>query len=437
MMLARSLKLRHRNDELVARVSDEKEKAELLNDELKQEIRQREETEAALRQSQEQLVQSQKMEAVGQLAGGIAHDFNNLLTVILGYADGLLRRFDDDDPVRRRVEAIHRAGTHAAELTKELLTISRHQVVSPVVVEPAVFVNDIGGMLERILGDDVTLAVRASEKSLAVRIDPMQLEQVLLNLAANARDAMPVGGTLTIDISAARGESDTAMQADRVAITVTDTGMGMDADTLEHCLEPFFTTKQAGRGTGLGLAAVHGIVDQSGGELRVSSKVGAGTSVAIMLPAVTEAPTEPDVIRLPTPRDPVESRYGTVLVVDDDLDIRSLVATILRDRGYSVLLAHSGPAALQLAAEYQGALDLMLTDVAMPAMSGVELAQRFRAATDVPVLFMSGFAEEVGIGQLAAGLGAGFVAKPFTPEDLVRQVERAIDGADWIQLSKR
>jgi CheY-like chemotaxis protein len=250
---------------------------------------------------------------------------------------------------------------------------------------------------------------------------------------------MPEGGTLSIEIGTTEGASAgrTSPTPDHVAITLSDTGAGMDAATLEHCIEPFFTTKQPGRGTGLGLAAVLGIVDQSGGDLWIDSQIGVGTNITIVLPRVTDAAEERHVISLPTPRDPVESRIGTVLVVDDDQAIRGLVTSLLRDRGYKVLAAHSGPAAVQMAASYDGAIDLLLTDVAMPAMSGVELAQTLHPILEVPVLFMSGFAEEFGLGEINGRLEANFIAKPFTPDDLVVQVQRAIDGVNVRQPSKR
>jgi signal transduction histidine kinase/GAF domain-containing protein/ActR/RegA family two-component response regulator len=386
----------------------------------------------------EKFQQAQRLDVVERLAGGVAHDFNNLLTVILGYADGLLRRFEPDDPAHRRVAAIHRAGTTAAALTRELLTISRHQVLRPIVLDPAVFINEIAGMLERIVGTGVTVRLPATSQPFAVRIDRMQLEQVLLNLAANARDAMPEGGALIIDVvPVARRRARTDPGPAQVAITVADSGIGMDPETLAHCLEPFYTTKQPERGTGLGLAAVHGIISQSGGALRVESRPGFGTIVTVVLPIVSEAVDTPVEIVLPGPLDRVEAGAGTVLIVDDDLEVRGLVRSLLRERGYQTLVADSGDSALGLLAGHGGSLDLLLTDVALPGMSGGELARAIQLTSPVPVLFMSGFAKELGGDRLDDGFEASFLAKPFTPDELVRQVEAAIARTGQLQASKR
>ena len=379
------------------------------------------------RQLAAQIQQAQRLEAVGRLSGGIAHDFNNLLTVILGYADGLLRRMDEHEPHRERVEAIHRAGTRGADLTRQLLTISRQQVTNPVVLRPAQVVDEFGTMLRQILGESIDLERVPGGEDLKVRVDRPQFEQVLLNVASNARDAMPEGGRLTIAVAALTGEEAGMPPAEPdgpawVAVSTTDTGTGMSAETLTHCLEPLFTTKKPGAGTGLGLATAHGIAAQHHGDLRVESHLDRGTTVTLLLPAASgEAATSEGEV-LPSPRDRTEVGAGRILLVDDDPDVLRMVERTLRERGFRVRAAPSAARALELLVDDPDPLDLLITDVAMPGMSGAVLARIVQAAGSVPVLFISGYAAQLGddaeLGEL--------LPKPFTPDELVARVTGAI-----------
>jgi two-component system cell cycle sensor histidine kinase/response regulator CckA len=373
------------------------------------------------RQLAEQFQQAQRLEAVGRLAGGIAHDFNNLLTVILGYSDGLLRKLDPDDPFRERVEAIHRAGNRGADLTRKLLTISRRDVVTPVVLEPAAVVTETADMIRRLLGEDVRLHLSTDVSAGQVRIDRGQFEQVLFNLATNSRDAMPNGGDLYITVSPAGGQ---------VAVAVRDTGTGMEPDTLEHCLEPFFTTKPVDKGTGLGLAAVYGIVTQAGGSLRIDSLPGSGTTVTLLLPlASATVPGQPAMPDLPAGTTWSRPATGRILLVEDESDVRNLARRILTSAGYTVLAAAGGAQALDRLAGYDGDVDLLITDVVMPGMSGTDLAARLRAERSLPVLFISGYAERLLEPQLTDDPSVGVLAKPFTPEELVEKVRTMLGRA--------
>lgn len=385
-----------------------------------------------------QVQQTQRLDAVGRLSGGMAHDFNNLLTVILGYADALLRRMDDDDPNRERVEAIHRAGTRGAELTRQLLTISRQQATNPVVLRPAQVVDEISTMVRQILGEAVELRREPGGEQLKVLIDRPQLEQILLNLASNARDAMPEGGLLTIAVTE-RPSKPTGSSPGQdhpgpwVIVSATDTGTGMDPDTLAHCLEPLFTTKQLGLGTGLGLATALGIAAQHHGDLRVASTPGLGTTVTLELPAATGDVVPTEEAALPSPRHDPEVGAGTILLVDDDPDVRTMVESTLRERGYRVVAAASGAQALRMMVDQTDPIDLLLTDVAMPGMSGADLALIVQAADDVPVLFISGYAEQLGPDSARGRL----LAKPFTPDDLMASVVSAIQAGSGDHGSKR
>jgi PAS domain S-box-containing protein len=371
------------------------------------------------RQLARQFHEAQRLDAVGRMAGGVAHDFNNLLTVILGYADSLLRRMPEDDPHRERIATIARAGNRGAALTRQLLAVSRRQVVAPIVLRPVDVFDELEGMISRLIGEDVHVYVDGDGDKRSVRIDKSQLEQVLLNLAANARDAMAGGGDLFLETRPAADPS-------YVAVVVRDTGAGMDEETLAHCLEPFYTTKDRGEGTGLGLAAVHGIITQSGGEVSVVSQPGAGTTVTLLLPVV-DAPLEyaPATV-LPTPTSTTVAEAGNILLVEDEQELRSMVRRQLRERGYTVLQAHSAAAALAMLAEYGGPLDLLITDVVMPGMKGPELARRVALERQVPVLFMSGYAEELVDVPADFGPAAAFLAKPFTPDQLVDAVRKMV-----------
>ena len=380
---------------------------------------------------EEQLRQSQKMEAVGRLAGGIAHDFNNLLGVILGYGDLLLRRIQDES-LRTRLEQMVKAGERAAVLTRQLLVFSRKQVLEPRVLDLGFLVTEMEKLLGRLIGEDVHLNVITADGLGRVRADAGQLEQVLMNLALNARDAMPTGGRLTIETAnVALDESYAAAHpgvtpGPHVMMAVSDTGSGMNADTVRRVFEPFFTTKKPGQGTGLGLATAYGIVKQSGGHIEVYSEPGHGTSFKIYLPRVDEE-AEPLVAgpKLAPPR-------GTerVLLVEDDQALRQLARQILEEHGYAVIEALSGLPALEQAKAYAGPIHLVLTDVVMPGMGGRELAERLSAVrAELKVLFMSGYTEEAIVRHGVLPEGSVFIQKPFGPDSLLTKVREALDRA--------
>src|SRR5881396_2756065 len=353
---------------------------------------------SAQRQLEEQLRQSQKMEAVGQLAGGIAHDFNNLLTAILGSTQLLLHNTPSGDPRREDAEEIRHAGLRAAELTRQLLAFSRRQVLAPKVLDVNSVVAHMDRMLRRLLGEDVELATSLDPAAGAVNADPGQLEQVLLNLAVNARDAMPGGGRLSIETTRVTLHDEHVERrhrmpaGDYVCLAVADTGVGMDETTQAHLFEPFFTTKEVGKGTGLGLATVYGIVKQSGGYIWVYSEAGHGTTVKIYLPRV------PGVAESPVPApEPQQARGGdeTVLLVEDAAPVRTLARRSLEARGYRVLEAADGPSALQLSARHPGGIDILGTYVVMPGMSGRELAERLAPERpSMKVLYTSGYTDD-------------------------------------------
>ena len=372
------------------------------------------------RQLAHQFHEAQRLDAVGRMAGGVAHDFNNLLTVILGYADGMLRRTPEDDPQRERIAAISRAGHRGAALTKQLLAVSRRQVVAPIVLRPVDVFNELAGMVSRLIGEDVRVHVPPAEDERPIRIDKAQFEQVVLNLAANARDAMHEGGDLYLEV--VKSPADPGV----VAVRVRDTGTGMDEETLAHCLEPFYTTKDRGEGTGLGMAAVYGIVTQSGGEVSVMSRVGEGTTVTLLLPAVDAPLDYAPAVSLPTPSSSTAQERGNILLVEDEGELRAMVRRMLRERGYLVLQASSASHALAMLSEYEGTLDLVITDVVMPGMKGPELARRIGLERDVPVLFVSGYAEELVDMPPDFSSPVSFLAKPFTPEQLLDEVRKMI-----------
>jgi len=387
--------------------------------------------EEALIHREAQLQQAQKMEAIGQLAGGIAHDFNNLLTIITGYSQLVLSRLDSDDQLREDVEEIRKAAARAADLTQQLLAFSRRQMLSPKVLNLNAAVENVATMLQRLIGEDVHLVTVLDPDLGQVKADPGQIEQVLMNLAVNARDAMPTGGRLTIEtanveITEPVHTDDAALPAGRYAmLSVNDTGCGMDVKTRSRIFEPFFTTKGQGKGTGLGLSTVYGIVKQSGGYILVNSKAGHGTTFKIYLPLVDE-PVELCEIEKPA----VASLHGTetVLLVEDEPTVRVLIRDTLRQFGYTVLEARHGVEA-QLIYGQHLRIDLLITDVVMPQMSGRELADRL-LETDphLKILFMSGYTESAVIDHGVTGSSTTFIQKPFTPEGLARQVREILDA---------
>ena len=387
----------------------------------------------AQRQLEEQLRQSQKMEAVGQLAGGIAHDFNNLLTAILGSTQLLLNSTPEGDPRREDAEEIRNAGLRAAELTRQLLAFSRRQVLAPKMLELNAVVTNMERMLQRLLGEDVELVTSLAAATGAVSADPGQLEQVLLNLAVNARDAMPGGGRLSIATSRITVDEEHIERRHRLpagdyaCLAVTDTGVGMDEATQAHLFEPFFTTKEVGKGTGLGLATVYGIVKQSGGYIWIYSEPGRGTTVKVYLPRVRDAGDAP---RASAPvATEVLGGDETVLLVEDAAPVRTLARRSLEVRGYRVLDAADGPTALELSARHGGRIDILVTDVVMPGMSGRELAQRLAPERPgMKVLYTSGYTDDTMVRQGVLTAGVAFLQKPFVPDTLARKVREVLDG---------
>jgi PAS domain S-box-containing protein len=360
-----------------------------------------------------QLLQAQKMESIGRLAGGVAHDFNNLLTVINGCADLVLARIPSGDGLYSQIEEIRSAGDRAAELTMQLLAFSRKQVLLPRVLSLNDIVRDSDRMLRRVIGEEIELTCILDPSLRPVEADPGQLHQVIVNLAVNARDAMPRGGKLTIE---------TANAGSEVSLTVRDTGSGMDAGTLEHVFEPFYTTKEVGKGTGLGLATVYGIVRQSAGHVSVQSEVGRGTAFSVFLPA-TEG-----LVALQTSAEPPPRGSGCVLLVEDEEAVRRLVGMILEQHGYRVLAAPNGEEAIRMFEQCGHPIDLLISDVVMPRMRGPELVDHLRRSQpEINVLFISGYIDS-SIKNQQVSEGAHFLQKPFAVDALVRAVNEALNS---------
>jgi hypothetical protein len=387
------------------------------------------------RRLEEQYRQSQKLEAVGRLAGGIAHDFNNLLTVISGYSDLLAANPSLDHRAKEAVGEVQRAAERAIAVTRQLLAFGRKQMLKPRALDLNGVITEINKLIRRLIGEDIALTTHLAPGLLPVTADPGQLEQVILNLAVNARDAMPQGGGLTITTSnvvmtAAAAASQPGLQPGRYALlTVTDTGCGMDEETRARIFEPFFTTKEPGRGTGLGLATVYGIVVQSGGHIDVQSATGRGTTFRILWPQAEGPAAAPE-----KPAAPAEAavRGGseTVLLVEDEDAVRGLAARVLADFGYRVLQACDGAEALRLAQQDGQSLHLMVTDVVMPGISGLELARRLGPERPaMKVLFISGYTDDAIVRKGVLGPDAAFLQKPFTPEVLARRVRELLDPA--------
>ena len=369
-----------------------------------------------VKRTEEHLQHVAKMEAIGALAGGIAHDFNNLLSVILSYA-AILDEEPLDEPTRDAIHEIRRAGERAAAVTRQLLAFSRKQRLTPSVVDMNEVVADVRPLLARLVGEHIELALVSSDAPAKVHVDRGQLEQVLVNLAVNARDAMPDGGRLTIETTI----SSHATNGGCVCVAVTDTGLGMAATTQRRLFEPFFTTKEKGKGTGLGLASVYGIVQQSGGQIRVKSELGEGTRFEVLLPESARA-----LDAAPVARDAAPALRGTetILLVEDDAQVRSAAALVLRKSGYDVLEANNAGEALLICEETNVRVDLLLTDVVMPRMTGPQLVERLhRARADVPVLYMSGYADSA----LVKACGEDVLAKPLVPSVLLRSMRSMLD----------
>ena len=385
------------------------------------------------RQLEGQLLQSQKMEAMGRLAGGVAHDFNNLLTPILVYAQLTARALPPEERgLREDLGEIERAAKRAADLIRQLLAFSRRQMVEPKVLNLNILVLELDKLLRRTVGEDVELLTLLGPNLGSVKIDPGQMEQVLVNLVVNARDAMPAGGKITIETSNVALDEEYARvhpdvsAGEYVRVAVSDTGSGMTEEVKARIFEPFYTTKEVGKGTGLGLSTCYGIVVQSGGHITVDSEPGGGTTVNIYLPQIEEPVARPDGQgdRAALPRG-----SERVLLVEDEPSVRRTASRILTDQGYSVLEASNGDEALSLSKRHaDGEIDLLLTDVVMPLMGGMELAERFKEPhASAKVIYTSGYVDETAIGREAPDRDGDFVQKPFTAEALARKVREVLD----------
>jgi signal transduction histidine kinase len=381
------------------------------------------------RQLEQQFHQAQKMEAMGRLAGGVAHDFNNLLTAITGYSQLLLSSLPAGDPSRSDIEEIKKAGDRAAALVGQLMAFSRRQVREAKVVDLNGVIRNMEAMLRRLIGEDVELMAQLAGDLGRVKADPGQLEQVVMNLAVNARDAMPQGGRLTISTAnVSLSETDArsryhAQAGPHVVLSVTDTGLGMPPEVQAHLFEPFFTTKEPGKGTGLGLPTVYGIVTQSGGHIEVETAPGEGTSFRIFLPRV-DSPVSPDT---PRPSGPGGRGSETVLLAEDDQAVRRLVSKVLQSGGYTVLEANSGVQAIELCRNHPDRIHLLIADVVMPGMSGMDLARQMRALRlDLRVLFVSGHTESGVRRRGVVDPKIVVLKKPFEPDALLRRVRELL-----------
>jgi len=396
-------------------------------------ITDRQRMENDLRASQAQLQQSQRLEAVGQLAGGVAHDFNNLLTAIIGYSDFALRKMRANNPIRRDIEEIKKAANRAATLTRQLLAFSRKQILKPEVLDLNLVVGDMHKLLERLIGEDIDLVTTLGSDTDPVKADRGQLEQIIMNLVVNARDAMPFGGSVTIET--ANVVFDEAYTSEHVPVkpgkyamlAVSDSGLGMDANTQLHIFEPFFTTKELGKGTGLGLSTVYGIVKQSGGFIWVYSELNVGTTFKIYLPSLTELHFDQELTSIDTPE---RTEASTVLLVEDDPLVRNVALRALESAGYKVLESGNGHGALAMAHSCDDEIDLLITDVVMPLMGGRELAQELSALhPKTSILFMSGYTDDAVVRHGIMDKDIEYLQKPFTPESLVRRVGEVLRDA--------
>lgn len=383
------------------------------------------------KQRQAQLLQAQKMETVGQLAAGIAHDFNNLTTVITGTAEMEMLRLPACDPAWTGFESILKAGARASAVTRQLLAFSRHQILRPELLDLSAVVTDMKEMLSRLLGEDITMTVISPQAMGCVRADRGQMEQTIMNLAVNARDAMPAGGTLTIEI--AEVELDEAEAATHVSLhpgphvmlAVSDTGVGIDKETLSRIFEPFFTTKDPGKGTGLGLSVVCGVVQESKGSILVASEPGKGSTFKVYLPRVHGVQAAPQ----PPPAQTTVGGTETILIVEDDKTLRRLASRILQMAGYTMLTAGGGQEALQLLEQHDGPVDLVVTDVVMPGMTGPQFAERLtKSHAALKVLYTSGYTDDVIVRHGLLGPGTNFLGKPYSMKSLTGKVRELLDG---------
>ena len=399
-----------------------------------QDITDKMKAERELAQSTEQLRQSQKIEAVGRLAGGIAHDFNNLLTVIIGYCELMTIKIGEENPLWEDVQEINKSADRAAALTRQLLAFSRRQILQPKVLEIDTVVPEMDKMLRRLIGEDINLVTNLGAGAGKVKVDPGQIEQVIVNLVINSRDAMPDGGAITIETATVELDEayvrthGGAWPGPHVMLAVSDTGCGMDPETLSMAFDPFFTTKEKGKGTGLGLSTVYGIVKQSGGCLYVYSEPGRGTTMKIYLPRVTGETAPKD----ERPDAEFEDRlHGseTILLVEDEETLRKLASAILEGYGYTVLSAGNGEEALRVVGDSPGIPHLLVTDVIMPKMGGRELSDRMKAIyPGTRVLFMSGYTDNAIVHHGVLKQGVSYLPKPFTPKGLARKVREVLDA---------
>jgi signal transduction histidine kinase/ActR/RegA family two-component response regulator len=402
---------------------------------LKRNQAERERTEAvdALRNTEQQLQQAQKLEAIGRLAGGISHDFNNLLTAIIGYSDLALKHIPEDSPIQHNLVEIRKASERASTLTRQLLAFSRKQVLQPRVLDLNALVSDLQRMLQRMIGEDIELRTTLKHDLLNVKADVGQLEQVIMNLVVNARDALPTGGKITIETANVDLDESYARKHISVApgryvmLAVSDNGIGMDEETQANMFEPFFTTKEAGKGTGLGLSMVYGIVKQSGGNIWVYSEPQHGTTIKIYLPIADEQIEVVNEVVVET-----NGNHGseTVLLVEDEEAVRALLLDVLEGEGYSVLQAANGPEAIELCKTTRSKIHLLMTDVVMPGMSGKELVDRLvDNCRNVKVLYMSGYTDDAIVHHGVLNPGVAFLQKPFTPEGVMRKVREVLDSS--------
>ena len=382
------------------------------------------------KQLEEQLNRSQKLEAIGRLSGGVAHDFNNLLGLIIGYSEALQERVPPDDPYREAVDEIQNAGKRAAALTQQLLAFSRKQVLEPRNLSLNAIIVDIEKMLRRLVGEDIRIELLLAADTGTVKADRSQIEQVILNLVVNARDAMPDGGKLTVETGNCTLDRSTVLRHPYVIpgpyamLKVTDTGCGMDAELQSHIFEPFFTTKEKGKGTGLGLATAYGVIKQSGGYIWVDSEVGKGTAFRIYLPEVNAVAEAVPEVKAPAK---VAPERRTILIVEDERSLRKLTKKTLSDAGHKVFEAGDASEALEISRKTEGAIDLLLTDVIMPGMSGKKLADvLLTERPGIGVLYMSGYTDGEIATQGVLEQGTAILRKPFTRDELMRQVENAL-----------